>query len=106
MSGLVPPLSSNPANINHARSSRAATQRQFDDPKKPRINAAIFVLAEDVGAGERSVRTYLKELETIGLLEIKQRGLGKTNIYRLFLTVERSAGHRADCLHPMSPDQQ
>jgi hypothetical protein len=35
-----------------------------------------------MGAGERSVRTYLKELETFGLLEIKQRGLGKTNIYR------------------------
>ncbi|MGI8570985.1 MAG: helix-turn-helix domain-containing protein [Methylocella sp.] len=51
-------------------------------------------LAEDMGAGERSVRTYLKELETVGLLEIKQRGLGRTNIYRLFLTVERSAGRR------------
>ncbi len=51
-------------------------------------------LAEDMGAGERSVRTYLKELETGGLLEIKQRGLGRTNIYRLFLTVERSAGRR------------
>lgn len=36
-------------------------------------------LAEDMGAGERSIRTYLKELETAGILEIKQRGLGKTN---------------------------
>jgi Helix-turn-helix domain len=53
-------------------------------------------LAEDMGAGERSIRTYLKELETVGLLEIKQRGLGKTNVYRLFLTVERAAkGRRA-----------
>jgi len=34
-------------------------------------------LAEDTGAGERSVRTYLKELEGAGLLEITQRGLGK-----------------------------
>ncbi len=51
-------------------------------------------LAEDMGAGERSVRTYLKELEAASLLEITQRGLGKTNIYRLFLTVERSAGRR------------
>src|SRR6202047_2248410 len=32
-------------------------------------------LADDMGAGERSVRTYLKELEAAGLLEIKQRGL-------------------------------
>ncbi len=51
-------------------------------------------LAEDMGAGERSIRTYLKELEATGLLEIKQRGLGKTNIYRLFLTVERTAKRR------------
>ena len=51
-------------------------------------------LAEDMGAGERSVRTYLKELEAAALLEITQRGLGKTNIYRLFLTVERSVRRR------------
>ncbi len=46
-------------------------------------------LAEDIGAGERSVRTYLKELESEGLLEVARRGLGKTNIYRLHLTVKR-----------------
>jgi hypothetical protein len=45
-------------------------------------------LAEDMGAAERSVRTYLKELEEAELLEIKQRGLGKTNLYRLHLTVK------------------
>src|SRR5487761_1165135 len=45
-------------------------------------------LAEDMGSGERSVRTYLKELETAELLEIKQRGLGKTNLYRLHLTIK------------------
>src|SRR5947209_13186319 len=43
-------------------------------------------LAEDMGAGERSIRTYLKELEIGGLLQITQRGLGKTNLYRLHLT--------------------
>src|SRR5437764_6368350 len=45
-------------------------------------------LAEDMGATDRSVRTYLKELETVELLEIKQRGLGKTNLYRLHLTIK------------------
>jgi Helix-turn-helix domain len=45
-------------------------------------------LAEDMGATDRSVRTYLKELETADLLEITQRGLGKTNLYRLYLTVK------------------
>ena len=55
-------------------------------------NEACFpgqlTLAEDMGAAERSVRTYLKELEQADLLEIKQRGLGKTNLYRLHLTVK------------------
>src|SRR3984885_2343570 len=32
-------------------------------------------LAQDMGAGERSVRDYLKELEAAQLLEIQQRGL-------------------------------
>ena len=47
-------------------------------------------LAEDIGAGERSVRTYLKELEDAGLLEVTHRGLGKTNLYRLHISVESS----------------
>ena len=46
-------------------------------------------LADDMGAGERSIRTYLKELEEVGFLEVKQRGLGKTNLYRLHLTVTK-----------------
>jgi Helix-turn-helix domain len=51
-------------------------------------------LAEDMGAGERSVRTYLNELEGASLLEITQRGLGKTNLYRLFLTVKKGPNRR------------
>jgi len=51
-------------------------------------------LADDMGAGERSVRTYLKELESTGVLEIKQRGLGKTNLYRLHLTINKDNGRR------------
>jgi hypothetical protein len=50
-------------------------------------------LAEDMGAAERSVRTYLKELESCGLLEIEQRGLGKTNLYKLHLKVQPRAAH-------------
>ena len=48
-------------------------------------------LAEDMGAGERSIRDYLKELETAKFLEIKQRGLGKTNLYHLHVSVQNSA---------------
>ena len=46
-------------------------------------------LAEDMGAGERSVRSYLKELEDAGFLEVTQRGLGKTNLYKLYLTIKK-----------------
>src|SRR2546423_15552714 len=51
-------------------------------------------LAVDMGAAERSIRTYLKELETAELLEIEQRGLGKTNLYRLHLTVKSADPRR------------
>jgi hypothetical protein len=54
-----------------------------------------ITLAQDMGAAERSVRTYLKELETAELLEIKQRGLGKTNLYRLHLTVKSTKTRRS-----------
>src|SRR3981189_992128 len=37
-------------------------------------------LATDMGSGERSVRSYLKELEDGPLLEGTQRGLGKPNL--------------------------
>jgi len=46
-------------------------------------------LAVDMGVGERSVRTYLKELEQANLLEVEQRGLGKTNLYRLHIVVQK-----------------
>src|SRR5947208_14219183 len=42
-------------------------------------------LAEDLGLDERSVRRHLKSLEVNGLLAIKRRGQGKTNVYELNL---------------------
>lgn len=48
-------------------------------------------LADDMGSGERSVRSYLKELEDASFLEVTQRGLGKTNLYKLHLTVKKRA---------------
>ena len=56
-------------------------------------NNAVYpgqqTLANEMGAGERSVRTYLKELEDAKLLEVTQRGLGKTNLYSLHVTVQK-----------------
>ena len=51
-------------------------------------------LAEDTGSGERSLRRYQEELEKAGFLEVTQRGLGKTNWYKLDLRVERKGKTR------------
>jgi hypothetical protein len=44
-------------------------------------------LGQDMGVTDRSVRTYTQELETHGFLKVKRRGLNKTNVYELDLTV-------------------
>jgi hypothetical protein len=38
-----------------------------------------------MGVTDRSVRTYLQELEAAAFISIKQRGLGKPNLYELDL---------------------
>lgn len=47
-------------------------------------------LGMDMGVTDRSVRTYTQELESAGFLKIKRRGLNKTNVYELDLTVKGS----------------
>jgi hypothetical protein len=42
-------------------------------------------LAEDMGVTDRSVRTYLQELQEHQFVRIKQQGLGKPNRYELNL---------------------
>src|SRR5216684_2348503 len=42
-------------------------------------------LAKDMGVTDRSVRTYLQELQAQDFIAIKQRGLGKPNLYELNL---------------------
>src|SRR4051794_8689984 len=51
-------------------------------------------LAEDLGLSDRSVRTHLKALEANGLLAIKRRGQGKTNIYELDLKVRAGSDRK------------
>lgn len=46
-------------------------------------------LAKDMGVSLRSANSYIKGLEKLDLLEIKRRGLGKTNIYRLHIRVPK-----------------
>jgi predicted ArsR family transcriptional regulator len=43
-------------------------------------------LAKDMGVTDRSIRTYLQELEREHFVAIKQRGLGKPNLYELNLS--------------------
>lgn len=45
-------------------------------------------LAADMGVTDRSTRTYIKELVAAGYLDVEQRGLGKTNLYKLYVTTK------------------
>ena len=47
-------------------------------------------LAEDMGISERQVRRFVNELKEAKYLSVERRGLGKTNIYNLYLTVENT----------------
>ena len=40
-------------------------------------------LADDLGVSKRSVVTYLQQLQETGLLHVKRRALGQTNVYTL-----------------------
>jgi hypothetical protein len=42
-------------------------------------------LADDMGAGKRTVVRFMAELERAGYIAVKRRGLGQTNLYQLFL---------------------
>jgi DNA-binding transcriptional ArsR family regulator len=60
-------------------------------------------LAQDLGLAERSVRRHLKALQASGLLAIRRRGLGKTNIYEINLKAKLSAA--ADRTKMSAPDR-
>ncbi len=44
-------------------------------------------LADDIGMSRTRVNEFVKELEAAGLIEIKRRGQGKTNIYKIKFVV-------------------
>ena len=51
-------------------------------------------LAKDMGITDRSVRTYLQELEANGVIGIKRRGMNKPNLYVLNLARRKRSGDR------------
>ena len=66
------------AKLTYAMLLKYAWQNDYCFPGQER-------LANDMGVTDRSVRTYLHELETQKFVDIKQRGLGKPNLYELNL---------------------
>lgn len=48
-------------------------------------------LATAIGMSIGSVNAFVKELESVGLIEIERRGQGKTNIYTINYVVKRKA---------------
>ena len=46
-------------------------------------------LADNIGSSERSVRTWLKELDTYGIIKITRRGLGRPNVYEVYKMVKK-----------------
>jgi len=46
-------------------------------------------LAENLGSSERSVRNWLKELHTYGIIKVVQRGQGKVNLYEVHQLVKK-----------------
>jgi hypothetical protein len=68
------------AKLAYAMLLKYAWQNEFCFPGQAR-------LAKDMGVTDRSVRTYLQELQSRQFITIKQRGLGKPNLYELNLSV-------------------
>ena len=66
------------AKLCYAMLLKYAWQNDFCFPGQER-------LARDMGVTDRSVRTYLQELQTEKFVVVKQRGLGKPNLYELNL---------------------
>src|SRR3954462_9216954 len=67
------------AKLTYAMLLKYAWQNDYCFPGQER-------LAKDMGVTDRSVRTYLQELEREQFVSIKQRGLGKPNLYELRLS--------------------
>ena len=76
------------AKLVYAMLLRYAWQNDFCFPGQER-------LGRDMGASERSIRTYLKELEREDFIDVRRRGQGRSNFYTLNLTVDKLITHRS-----------
>ena len=47
-------------------------------------------LAQDMGMSQSRVSEFIKELSSAALIEIKRRGMGKTNLYKIKFVVQKA----------------
>lgn len=73
------------AKLTYAMLLKFAWQNDYCFPGQER-------LARDMGVTDRSVRTYLQELQAKDFITITQRGLGKPNLYELNLVQRVASG--------------
>ena len=52
-------------------------------------------LAEDLSISRRSVNSHIKELEGKNFIKVTRKGLGKPNLYELFLTATKAPLHKS-----------
>jgi hypothetical protein len=81
---LKSPAVSPGAKLTYSMLLHYAWQNDFCFPGQER-------LADDMGAGKRSVIRFMAELERVGFIAVKRRGLGQTNLYQLHLQPAKKA---------------
>lgn len=74
------------ARIVYAMLLRYAWQHNFCFPGQD-------TLAKDMGTSDRQIRNLLTELKAVRYLEVKRRGLGKTNVYILNLRISKKTAN-------------
>ena len=51
-------------------------------------------LADDIGVSRRSVNSHIKELEAKRFVKVTRKGLGKPNLYELFLIATKAPANK------------
>lgn len=70
------------AKIVYAKFLQYAWEKDYCYPGQAR-------LGEEIGLTKQRVGQLTKELEQAGLLEVKRRGMNKTNLYKLKMVVQK-----------------
>ena len=85
------------AKVCYARLNQYAGKRGRAFPK-------VVTLAAEIGASERQTRRYIVELKERGLIRVRRRGLGRSNVYRLADYKPPTDADRPHTSHQDTPD--